>query len=370
MDSNAVPFTFQAGGGQLSFGGGSQELPACTWEAPEPSQDEDDGNDRKRRRVQVDMDKLGVSVLKLGSDMTFDFRSAHAEAEKKLIDITAERDELQNNLDVSRETIARLETEANHLRAVGRAEHDLIKAEKQRLEAQLVDIRTDLAEAKKKNRKLETRVKEEKANVTAKTEESQQLEDTLKEVKTKLKNARNKNKAKEQEFDNLKDDVNRLREDYTNLRSENELKVEECRNLQDDLLAVAQLNDRFSELETKNKELGEKRDLLMAEKLELKEDYNKLEGETDKLKDKIEQLKTENEELKLEKQELERDNNALADTCYGSPKTPRTPRKKATPKKSQPSRSPSVVESGSSSITAAGSMNESLSWIKDEMDSV
>ncbi|KAK1974474.1 hypothetical protein LZ30DRAFT_740403 [Colletotrichum cereale] len=92
--SGGIEFAFGTGDGSHSF---IWNPPACTNPL---SNDHPTGlNDRKRRRVQVNVVKQGVALLQLGSDMIYDFSSTHAQAEKKLADVTAERDHIRRNLD-------------------------------------------------------------------------------------------------------------------------------------------------------------------------------------------------------------------------------------------------------------------------------
>ncbi|KAF6832235.1 hypothetical protein CMUS01_07008 [Colletotrichum musicola] len=92
--------TCRLGDGQISFNNGQQPF-SFTWSPPTDSVEDNvvEGNDRKRRRVQVDVVKQGIAVLKLGSEMTFDFKSTHADIEKKLADVTAERENLKAEIE-------------------------------------------------------------------------------------------------------------------------------------------------------------------------------------------------------------------------------------------------------------------------------
>ncbi|WYZ39816.1 hypothetical protein EsH8_IV_000157 [Colletotrichum jinshuiense] len=90
---SGVQYFFGTGDGAHSF----------TWSPPGSSvsfnQEEIcSGGDLKRRRVHVDVVKHGVALLQLGSDMTMDFRSTHAEAERKLENVISERDRLLSQL--------------------------------------------------------------------------------------------------------------------------------------------------------------------------------------------------------------------------------------------------------------------------------
>ncbi|KAK2046335.1 hypothetical protein LZ31DRAFT_583521 [Colletotrichum somersetense] len=49
--------------------------------------------------------KQGVALPRLGSDMVYDFSSSHAEADKRLADVTAERDHLRRNLGIAKENL-------------------------------------------------------------------------------------------------------------------------------------------------------------------------------------------------------------------------------------------------------------------------
>ncbi|KAK1597188.1 uncharacterized protein LY79DRAFT_407316 [Colletotrichum navitas] len=100
LQSGGIEFAFGTGDGSHSF----------TWSPPASASSPDNDhqtalNDRKRRRVQVDIVKQGVALLQLGSDMTYDFSSTHAEAEKKLAGVIAERDHLRRNLDVIKDDL-------------------------------------------------------------------------------------------------------------------------------------------------------------------------------------------------------------------------------------------------------------------------
>ncbi|GKT54186.1 hypothetical protein ColTof4_06341 [Colletotrichum tofieldiae] len=99
----------QPGGIQFSFGTGDGSH-SFTWTPPTPSNlpgndHETCLNNRKRRRVQVDIVKQGVAMLQLGSDMIYDFRSTHTEAEKKLADVAAERDDFRKKLETATEKL-------------------------------------------------------------------------------------------------------------------------------------------------------------------------------------------------------------------------------------------------------------------------
>ncbi|KAK1960844.1 hypothetical protein LY78DRAFT_706928 [Colletotrichum sublineola] len=98
--SGGIEFAFGTGDGSHSF----------TWNPPastNPSEnDHQTGlSNWKRRRVQVNIVKQGVALLQLGSDMIYDFSSTHVEAERKLADVTAEKDNLQRNLDIVKDKL-------------------------------------------------------------------------------------------------------------------------------------------------------------------------------------------------------------------------------------------------------------------------
>ncbi|KAK6207763.1 hypothetical protein QIS74_12844 [Colletotrichum tabaci] len=91
--------------GSIRFSSGTgDDSRTITWTPPPPSSlanndHHSEVNDRKRRRVQVNIVKQGVAMIQLGSDLTYDFRLNHAEAENKLSDVTTERDRLRRALD-------------------------------------------------------------------------------------------------------------------------------------------------------------------------------------------------------------------------------------------------------------------------------
>ncbi|EFQ25282.1 uncharacterized protein GLRG_00426 [Colletotrichum graminicola M1.001] len=100
LQPGGIEFAFGTGDGSHSF----------TWSPPASASPPDNDhqtalNDRKRRRVHVNIVKQGVALLQLGSDITYDFSSTHAEAEKILAGVIAERDHLQRNLDIIKDDL-------------------------------------------------------------------------------------------------------------------------------------------------------------------------------------------------------------------------------------------------------------------------
>ncbi|KAK2058475.1 hypothetical protein LY76DRAFT_593263 [Colletotrichum caudatum] len=106
---NQNAYEAQSGGIEFAFGTGNGSH-SFTWNPPASTNPPDNDrqamvNDRKRRRVQVNVVKQGVALLRLGSDMIYDFSSTHAEADKRLADVTAERDHVRRNLGIVKDDL-------------------------------------------------------------------------------------------------------------------------------------------------------------------------------------------------------------------------------------------------------------------------
>ncbi|KAK2003739.1 hypothetical protein LX36DRAFT_597083 [Colletotrichum falcatum] len=220
----AIEFVFGTGDGSHSF----------TWNPPASADLPDNDhqtvlNDRKRRRVQVNIVKQGVALLQLGSDMTYDFSSTHAEAEKKLADVTAERDHIRRNLDIVKDelqdTLGRYRAAVEMLdgtrgEGIEHAQEKVRQANLQRTEAE-----EEVKVVKAEMDNLRDQAQAEKTSLVREREGLQkELDDATKSGSRYL------------------DDIVQLKEDVESLREEHKGCQESYDNLQNDLLNARQAN--------------------------------------------------------------------------------------------------------------------------------
>ncbi|KAF6812619.1 hypothetical protein CSOJ01_05038 [Colletotrichum sojae] len=223
------------GDGQISFDNGQQPF-SFTWNPPAAPVLDDavEGNDRKRRRVQVDVDKQGIAVLKLGSEMTFDFKSTHADAEKKLVNITAERDQLRARVETLETELAQIRTQKDETLAKVTAERNELKRNLQKTTEKLKDSQAKLID---REDEIED-VQHEKSMVdTARDRVMSQLkfaEKTVHELKAQMKTDKTASAAAQDEImKQLKEQQEakkKVHDEMVHLRANNN---EHCRRLQE-----------------------------------------------------------------------------------------------------------------------------------------
>lgn len=196
------------GDGQISCGNGQQPF-SFTWNPPTTPVADDvaEGNDRKRRRVQVDVDKQGTVVLKLGAEMTFDFKSTHADAEKKLVDVTAERDQLKANVEtLETELVQRDEVIQTYKDGVVTKERD--------------ELKNNLKKTTAKLEYRESKLKDSQAKLKDSQKELRNSQDALDDREEDLDVAKHKLSVAEKERDRAKSQLRTTEEKVRELKNE------------------------------------------------------------------------------------------------------------------------------------------------------
>ncbi|KAH0441472.1 hypothetical protein CcaCcLH18_02035 [Colletotrichum camelliae] len=333
MDGVNHPFTFRCGDSQLAFGNNPRaDSLFFTWTAPDKNNNEnnnpagnqaivpqnidgnanagdndnganDEGNDRKRRRVHVEIEKHRITVLKLGSDMTFDFKSAAAESERQLADTVTERDQLQAQLTNITGIQDNLQQQCNDMKqqrdwyyselaslcnmtAMFQADHNNLRTQHEAVLAQKAQLKTELDASKANVQVLLTN-----------DLESQKLKGEHSTLKNDHQVLKNDHEALKQQHTTLKADFDNAETERQNdleaalLEAENhEIGVQFTR--------ANEAEEEVREVRDKLDNLGYEFDRLESQKIEAEDDLEATQAELEEAKEEIQNLKNELGEMK------------------------------------------------------------------------
>ncbi|KAK2034222.1 hypothetical protein LX32DRAFT_609090 [Colletotrichum zoysiae] len=307
---NQNAYAAQSGGIEVAFGTGDGSH-SFTWNPPASMNPPDNdrqslSNDRKRRRVQVNIVKQGVALLRLGSDMVYDFSSTHAEANKRLADVTAERDHLRRSLDIAKDglqdTLGRYRANVEMLdgirgecqfskdlehfqEKVRHANLQITEAEEEvkAVKAEMNNLR-DLAQAEKMNLMQEREELQKELDSAAKDEKRYQHEIT--QLEKDVESIRKEHKASQASHDSFQKDIFNARQASVEARAE----LSEVKKLLDDnhdkyakvVVEMRLLEEKHAAQVTL---LGSERCEHLREKREIVEKQKKGEAEIKRLQD-------------------------------------------------------------------------------------
>ncbi|KAJ0329704.1 hypothetical protein COL922a_012760 [Colletotrichum nupharicola] len=236
----------------------------------------DEGNNHKRRRVHVEIEKHRVTVLKLGSDVAFDFKSAAAESERQLANTITERDQLQAQLTNFAGARDNLQQQCDDLKKQrDRYYIELVTVTNTniRLQASHNNLRTQHEALLGQNAQLKTELAASQANVQVLLTNDREYQ----KLKGEHATLKNDNQA-------LKNEYETLQEQHTTLNDVNEggfecqieqaeAEVREVRDQMDDL------QDEYRRLESDKNEALEHLETAQSELQEAKEEAHNLKNE-------------------------------------------------------------------------------------------
>ncbi|KAK2779260.1 hypothetical protein CKAH01_11341 [Colletotrichum kahawae] len=313
MNGVNYPFTFRCGDSQLAFGNNPRaDSLSFTWTAPDKNNNEnnnpagnqaivpqnidgnanagdndnganDEGNDRKRRRVHVEIEKHRITVLKLGSDMTFDFKSAAAESERQLADTVTERDQLQAQL-----------TNITGIQDNLQQQCDDMKQQRDWYYSELASLYNMTAMFQADHNNLRT---QHEAVLLTNDRESQKLKgehSTLKNDHQVLKN----------DHEALKEQHTTLKADFENAETERQNDLEaalleaENHEIGVQFTRANEAEEEVREVRDKLDNLGYEFDRLESQKIEAEDDLEATQSELEEAKEEIQNLKNELGEMK------------------------------------------------------------------------
>ncbi|KAI8222918.1 hypothetical protein K4K55_010272 [Colletotrichum sp. SAR 10_96] len=328
MDGVNHPFSFRCGDSEFAFRNnlGADSL-TLTWTAPGKNDNvnnnpagnqaivhqnidgnanagdngngaNDEGNDHKRRRVHVEIEKHRVTVLKLGSDVAFDFKSAAAESERQLANIITERDQLQAQLTNFAGVRDNLQQQCDDLkRQRDRYYTELVTVTNTniRLQASHNNLRTQHEALLGQNAQLKTELAASQATVQFLLTNDREYQ----KLKGEHATLKNDNQALKNEYETLQEQHTTLKEDFEGQSQEWEYFLG---NLHHDV------NEGGFEcqIEQAEAEVREVRDQMD----DLQDEYRRLESDKNGA---LEHLETAQSELQEAKEETQNLKNELAE---------------------------------------------------------
>ncbi|KAF0319067.1 hypothetical protein GQ607_013748 [Colletotrichum asianum] len=258
----------------------------------------DEENDRKRRRVHVEIEKHRVTVLKLGSDVAFDFKSAAAESERQLTNTITERDQLQAQLTNFAGVRDNLQQQCDDLKQQrDRYYTELVTVTNTiiRLQASHNNLRTQHDALLAQNAQLKTELDASKVNVEVLLTSERDYQKLMKEHS----NLKNDNQALKHEYETLQEQHATLKEDF-----EGQSQEWECflGNLHHDVNEGG-FECRIEQAEAEVREVRDEMD-------DLQDEYRRLESDKNEA---LEHLETAQSELQEAKEETQNLKNELAE---------------------------------------------------------
>ncbi|KAF3804686.1 hypothetical protein GCG54_00012175 [Colletotrichum gloeosporioides] len=328
MDGVNHPVSFRCGDSEFAFGNNPRaDSLTLTWTAPGKNDNENNnpagnqaiahqnfdgnanagdngngannqGNDRKRRRVHVEIEKHRVTVLKLGSDVAFDFRSAAAESERQLANTITERDQLQaqlTNIAGVRENLQHQCDDLKQQRDRYYTELVTVTPRTVRLQAAHNNLRTQHEALLGQNAQLKTELAASQANVQVLITNDREYQ----KLKGEHATLKNDNQA-------LKNEYETLQEQHTTLKADLEGQTEEWEyflgNLHHDVNEGG-FEFRIKQAEAEVREVRDQMD-------DLQDEYRRLESDKNEA---LEHLETAQSELQEAKEETQNLKNELAE---------------------------------------------------------